>query len=174
MSVFVCVFVRLCACSALASRARWLGCPFLTLELRNFNGLCACLNPVDLLSYFYVPAHGVLCWCQWLLDNDGAEALCLTFSMTVPRESAESQEGGSGGGSGSSALELELVEDGIQRAVTDSNKREYVALAMRWTLLSAVQAELAAMMAGLYEVVPRELLRVFDYQELELLLCGLS
>ena len=96
--------------------------------------------------------------------------------MTVPRVSRDGDPDGDAGTTASStdALELELVEGGSEREVTDENKREYVALVIRWTLLSSVQAELAALMAGLYEVVPRQLLRVFDYQELELLLCGLT
>ena len=96
--------------------------------------------------------------------------------MTVPRVSRDGDPDGDAGTTASStdALELELVEGGSEREVTDENKREYVALVIRWTLLSSVQAELAALMAGLYEVVPRQLLRVFDYQELELLLCGLD
>ena len=107
---------------------------------------------------------------QWILEHKGVEDLYLTFSLTVPREDDEDGGGGTSGG----ALELPLKEGGADIDVTEENKREYVALAMRWTMLLAVQAELAAFMAGLFEVVPRDLLRVFDYQELELLLCGLS
>ena len=99
---------------------------------------------------------------KWILENKGVEDLYLTFSLTVPCE--DEGDGDGSGGDSSGALELPLKEGGADIDVTEENKREYVALAMRWTMLLAVQAELAAMMAGLFEVVPRELLRVFDYQ----------
>ena len=40
-------------------------------------------------------------------------------------------------------------------------------------MLDSVKGQLEALLCGLYEVVPPDLLSVFDYQELELLLCGI-
>jgi len=44
---------------------------------------------------------------------------------------------------------------------------------MRYRLLDRVKEQVKALLIGFYDVVPEALLSVFDFQELELLLCGL-
>ena len=57
--------------------------------------------------------------------------------------------------------------------MTDENKDEYISEMLKYRMLTSVSKQLHCFLQGLFEVVPRELLSVFDYQELELLLCGL-
>ena len=95
----------------------------------------------------------------WMRENTGADALCLCFSVTQ-------EEGGQ-------IVEHELVPGGADKEVTDENKDEYISEMLKYRMLTSVSKQLHCFLQGLFEVVPRELLSVFDYQELELLLCGL-
>ncbi|KAF0685081.1 Aste57867_22955 [Aphanomyces stellatus] len=97
---------------------------------------------------------------RYVIDNDNAEDLCLTFSATE-RE-------------GTSVVEVDLIEHGRDIAVTDANKHKYVELMTRWLLFDRVHVQLKEMILGLYEIVPPELLIPFDHKEFELILCGLT
>mmetsp|Transcript_20079 Transcript_20079/g.63113 ORF Transcript_20079/g.63113 Transcript_20079/m.63113 type:complete len:88 (-) Transcript_20079:510-773(-) len=44
---------------------------------------------------------------------------------------------------------------------------------MRYRLLDRVKEQVKALLLGFYDVIPEALLSLFDFQELELLLCGL-
>ncbi len=67
---------------------------------------------------------------------------------------------------------FELKPGGKDIAVTNENKNEYLQLLLRNRVLTSVQAQVEHLLRGLYEVIPPDLLSIFDYQELELLLCG--
>ncbi|KAF0703596.1 hypothetical protein As57867_007574, partial [Aphanomyces stellatus] len=88
---------------------------------------------------------------RYVIDNDNAEDLCLTFSATE-RE-------------GTSVVEVDLIEHGRDIAVTDANKHKYVELMTRWLLFDRVHVQLKEMILGLYEIVPPELLIPFDHKE---------
>lgn len=68
---------------------------------------------------------------------------------------------------------VELVPNGANIAVTDENKMEYINLRFQWIMASSISQQLASLMQGLFAIIPRELLSVFDHQELELLICGI-
>jgi hypothetical protein len=57
--------------------------------------------------------------------------------------------------------------------VTGENLREYFTLQLERLLIGQVNLQLTRLLQGLYDVVPQHLLIMFDFQELELLLCGL-
>ncbi|KAL3674450.1 hypothetical protein V7S43_000400 [Phytophthora oleae] len=94
-----------------------------------------------------------LCWVR---DNDHVDALCVTFSIQTP-----------------SGNTVELKPGGENIDVTDENKMEYLSLVLRYRMLDSVADQLTALLKGLYEVVPKSLLTIFDYQELDFYLCGL-
>ncbi|KAG3098656.1 hypothetical protein PI125_g15270 [Phytophthora idaei] len=95
----------------------------------------------------------------WLRDNEGAEALALDF--TAQRQ-----------GNDGSIITEELKPGGKDISVADANKEEYLTLLLKHKMFGAVREQLEALLQGLYDVLPRTLLAVFDYQELELLVCG--
>jgi E3 ubiquitin-protein ligase NEDD4 len=64
-------------------------------------------------------------------------------------------------------VNLELKEGGAEIAVTDENKHEYVELITEWRIHRRVEQQLNAFSEGFYEMVPRELISVFDERELE-------
>ncbi|EGZ25311.1 hypothetical protein PHYSODRAFT_480872 [Phytophthora sojae] len=95
----------------------------------------------------------------WLRDNDGAEALALDF--TIQRQKSDG-----------TVVTDELKPGGKDISVTDANKEEYLTLLLKHKMFAGIGEQLDALLQGLYDVLPRTLLAVFDYQELELLLCG--
>jgi hypothetical protein len=68
---------------------------------------------------------------------------------------------------------VDLKPGGRDIDVTDENKLEYLALVLKYRMLDSVAEQLGALLTGLYEIVPKHLLAVFDYQELDFFLCGL-
>jgi E3 ubiquitin-protein ligase NEDD4 len=94
-----------------------------------------------------------------LKDLDDVEVCCLDFTVT------EDHWG--------TAQTIELKSNGGDCVVTNRNVDEYIQLQMRYRLLERVKEQIKALLLGFYDVIPEALLSVFDFQELELLLCGL-
>jgi len=68
---------------------------------------------------------------------------------------------------------VELKPGGAGVEVTRENLGEFVELRAKYALMDEVSPQLCAFICGFYDVIPPQLLMVFDSQELELLLCGL-
>lgn len=66
---------------------------------------------------------------------------------------------------------VDLIPNGRHVAVTHDNKLEYVDRVFRFTLLESVSSQLHAFFSGFYEVVPRELLMLFDPEKLDYVFC---
>ena len=67
-----------------------------------------------------------------------------------------------------------LKPNGENINVTMENRDEYGHLLIKYYLLDRVKSQLAAMLHGFYMIIPQSLISVFDFQELELLCCGLT
>lgn len=74
--------------------------------------------------------------------------------------------------SGDKTMMRDLVPNGASTPVKDSNKKEYLQLRLRHRMLDSIKPQLEHFLKGFYEVIPLDLLCVFDYQELDLLMCG--
>ncbi|CAN0300286.1 unnamed protein product, partial [Discosporangium mesarthrocarpum] len=96
---------------------------------------------------------------RWLRDNPGAAALGLDFTVTMESFGAKEV--------------VELKPGGRNLAVTDNNKEEYLKLRLKHLMLDSIREQLWHLLKGFYDVIPTHLISVFDYQELELLLCGI-
>ena len=46
-------------------------------------------------------------------------------------------------------------------------------LMIQYMLLHRVSSQLGMLLKGFYEIIPQNLISIFDFQELELLVCGL-
>lgn len=68
----------------------------------------------------------------------------------------------------------ELVPNGTDTPVTESNKLEYIRLLCEHRLRGRVEKQVEALKRGLGEIVPLKELRVFDEKELELLIGGVE
>ncbi|VDO13854.1 unnamed protein product, partial [Brugia timori] len=69
---------------------------------------------------------------------------------------------------------VELRDGGAEEKVTDANKDEYIDLIIKWRFVSRVEEQMKALMKGVHELIPPNLLSIFDPNELELLVCGLQ
>lgn len=69
-------------------------------------------------------------------------------------------------------LICELKPGGQNIPVTESNKEEYLQLRLRHRMFDSIRPQLEALLKGIYDVIPADLLSIFDYQEFDILLCG--
>ncbi|CAH0518859.1 unnamed protein product [Peronospora belbahrii] len=98
---------------------------------------------------------------KWLRDNTGVESLALDFTVTVDGQVSDKTK------------VVDLVPNGSNIAVTEENKIEYINLRFKWVVASSISLQLGSLMQGLFSIIPKELISVFDHQELELLICGI-
>lgn len=95
-----------------------------------------------------------------LKTKEDVECIDLTFSTTNSYFGATET--------------IELKEDGDNIPVTIDNRDEYCHLLIKYYLLDRVKLQLSEFLKGFYMVLPQPLISVFDFQELELLCCGLT
>ncbi len=68
---------------------------------------------------------------------------------------------------------VDLIPDGQNIPVTDDNKSQYIQLIAQNRTTTAIRAQIDHFLEGFHELVPPELISIFDAQELELLISGL-
>ncbi|KAF5020000.1 hypothetical protein F66182_7988 [Fusarium sp. NRRL 66182] len=95
----------------------------------------------------------------WMLDNDITDIITETFSVEDDEFGATSV--------------VDLIPDGREIAVTEENKHDYVRLVVEHKLLSSVKEQMAHFLQGFHDIIPAELISIFNEQELELLISGL-
>lgn len=71
-------------------------------------------------------------------------------------------------------IDIELKPGGADIPVTEDNKKEYVKLLVEYRISKRVKEQFDAFMLGFNELIPQELIDVFDERELELLIGGMS
>ncbi|WFC96390.1 HECT-type E3 ubiquitin transferase [Malassezia brasiliensis] len=97
---------------------------------------------------------------QWMLDNPIAGIMEETFSA-IDDKFGE-------------MITVELKPGGEHIEVTDENKREYVERMVEWRIVKRVEEQFRAFISGFSELIPLDLINVFDERELELLMGGMS
>ncbi|CCE62744.1 hypothetical protein TPHA_0D01030 [Tetrapisispora phaffii CBS 4417] len=97
---------------------------------------------------------------KWMLENDIEGILDLTFS-------ADDERFGE-------LVTIDLKPDGRNIEVTNENKKEYIELYTQWKIYDRVQEQFKAFMDGFNELIPEDLVTVFDERELELLIGGIA
>ena len=68
---------------------------------------------------------------------------------------------------------VDLIPGGQDIDVTDENKIEYIRLLAHHRMTTSIRTQIDAFLEGFHELVPPELVSIFDAQELELLISGL-
>lgn len=96
---------------------------------------------------------------RWIMENDPKE-LDLYFSVDEDFFGQMQQH--------------ELKPGGSEIAVTNENKQEYMDLVIQWRFVSRIQPQMTSFLEGFDEVLPLNLIKVFDENELELLMCGIG
>uniref|UniRef100_A0A1Q3EUS2 E3 ubiquitin-protein ligase n=1 Tax=Culex tarsalis TaxID=7177 RepID=A0A1Q3EUS2_CULTA len=95
----------------------------------------------------------------YIKENDPSE-LMLTFSVDEESFGTTSQR--------------ELKPDGANIEVTNENKDEYIRLVIEWRFVARVKSQMQSFLDGFGSLVPLHLLKIFDENELELLMCGIQ
>ncbi|GLU16061.1 hypothetical protein SLE2022_325110 [Rubroshorea leprosula] len=103
---------------------------------------------------------------KWMLENDNSDVLGLTFSIDADEEKLILYER-------TQVTDYELIPGGRNIKVTEENKHQYVDLVAEHRLTTAIRPQINAFLEGFNELIPRELISIFNDKELELLISGL-
>ncbi|XP_078171361.1 E3 ubiquitin-protein ligase UPL1-like [Carex rostrata] len=103
---------------------------------------------------------------KWMLENDVNDIPDLTFSMDADEEKHILYEK-------NQVTDYELKPGGRNIKVTEETKHEYVDLVADHILTNAIRPQINAFLEGFTELIPRELISIFNDKELELLISGL-
>lgn len=103
---------------------------------------------------------------KWMLENDVSDIPDLTFSMDADEEKHILYEK-------NEVTDYELKPGGRNIKVTEETKHEYVDLVADHILTNAIRPQITSFLDGFDELVPRELISIFNDKELELLISGL-
>lgn len=96
---------------------------------------------------------------MWILQNDITDVITEDFSVIEEQFGEEKV--------------VDLIPNGRNIPVTDENKMEYVNAQVRYRLTTSVKEQLENFVRGFHDIIPAELIAIFDEQELELLISGL-
>lgn len=95
----------------------------------------------------------------WILENDPAE---LDLRFCVDEETFGLMQ------------QRELKTNGANIPVTQENKTEYINLVIQGRFVSRIQPQMNAFLEGFNELIPLNLIKIFDEHELELLIGGIG
>ncbi|KZV69516.1 hypothetical protein PENSPDRAFT_753267 [Peniophora sp. CONT] len=113
-------------------------------------------KPVDYRDVEWIDPDYYKSLC-WILENDPTP-LDMNFSV-------EGDEFG--------VMKIvNLKPDGDKIPVTLENRREFVQLSAQYRLYESIKDQLEALLGGFYEIIPKDLVTIFNEQELELLISG--
>lgn len=93
------------------------------------------------------------------MKSEDVENLCLTF--TYSKNNFDKGE------------DVELIEGGSLIDVTNDNKHDYVQKYVYYVMYGIVKRQVDFFLRGFYEVIPKDLISIFTYKELEILIAGL-
>ncbi|EPQ55532.1 HECT-domain-containing protein [Gloeophyllum trabeum ATCC 11539] len=96
----------------------------------------------------------------WMLENDITDVLDETFSTTEDRFGE--------------MVTVPLIPGGEDIPVTEENKREYVEALVDYRISKGVKEQFDAFMSGFVEIIPKDMISVFNEHELEWLIGGIS
>nr|POE65975.1 e3 ubiquitin-protein ligase tom1-like [Quercus suber] len=132
---------------------RVLDCYFSRAVYRRMLGKSVSLKDMESLDLDYYKS------LVWILENDITDITFETFSVEFDRFGVTET--------------VDLVENGRNIPVTEENKQEYVRLVVEYRLIKSVADQLQHFLIGFHEIIPPELIAIFNEQELELLISGL-
>ena len=132
---------------------RVLDCHFSRAVYRKILNKPVSLKDMETLDLDYYKS---LCW---ILENDITDITFETFSVEVDKFGVTET--------------VDLIPDGRNVPVTEENKHEYVRLVVEHRLIKSVEKQLDHFLLGFREIIPEELISIFNEQELELLISGL-
>lgn len=132
---------------------RVLDCHFSRAVYKRILGKPVSIKDMETLDLDYYKS------LLWMMENDITDIITETFSV-------EAEEFGV-------TQTIDLIPNGRNIPVVEDNKHEYVRLMVEYRLTGSVQEQLTAFLKGFHDIVPSELISIFNEQELELLISGL-
>jgi E3 ubiquitin-protein ligase HUWE1 len=132
---------------------RVLDCHFSRAVYRRILGKSVSLKDMETLDLDYYKS------LVWILENDITDVTFETFSVDVDKFGVTET--------------VDLIPNGRNIPVTEENKHEYVRHVVDYRLVTSVSGQLDNFLQGFHEIIPSELISIFNEQELELLISGL-
>ncbi|KAJ5449140.1 E3 ubiquitin ligase domain of unknown function DUF908 [Penicillium cf. griseofulvum] len=132
---------------------RVLDCHFSRAVYKNILGRAVSIKDMETLDLDYYKS------LLWMLENDITDIITETFAIETD-DFGEKQV-------------IDLKPGGHDIPVTQENKEEYVQRVVEYRLVESVREQLDNFLKGFHEIIPPELISIFNEQELELLISGL-
>jgi E3 ubiquitin-protein ligase HUWE1 len=132
---------------------RVLDCHFSRAVYKRILGKAVSIKDMESLDPEYYKS------IVWMLENDITDIITETFSVDNDKFGVVET--------------VDLIENGRNIPVTQENKQEYIRLMVEFKLTGSVQEQLDNFLKGFHEIIPAELVAIFNEQELELLISGL-
>lgn len=132
---------------------RVLDCHFSRAVYRRILGKSVSLKDMETLDLDYYKS------LVWILENDITDVTFEMFSVDVDKFGVVET--------------IDLIPNGRNIPVTEENKHEYVRHVVDYRLVTSVKEQLDNFLKGFHEIIPAELVAIFNEQELELLISGL-
>ncbi|KAK2731309.1 hypothetical protein FQN55_004780 [Onygenales sp. PD_40] len=132
---------------------RVLDCHFSRAVYKRMLGKSVSIKDMETLDLDYYKS------LLWMLENDITDIITENFSV-------ESDDFGE-------KQIIDLIENGRNIPVTQENKEEYVQLVVEYRLTGSVKDQLDNFLTGFHDIIPADLIAIFNEQELELLISGL-
>ncbi|RMZ82489.1 hypothetical protein DV737_g2008, partial [Chaetothyriales sp. CBS 132003] len=132
---------------------RVLDCHFSRAVYKRMLGKQPSLKDLESMDLDYLKS------LQWILENDITDSIMEDFSVT------EEQFGES--------KIIDLIPNGRNVGVTEENKHDYVQKIVQYRLFDSVKEQMDEFVKGFHDIIPADLIAIFDEQELELLISGL-
>lgn len=131
----------------------YLDCHFSRAVYKRILGISVSLKDMETLDLEYYKS------LMWMLENDITDILTEDFSVETDDYGEHKI--------------IDLIPDGRNIAVTDENKQEYIKKVVEYRLQTSVREQMDNFLQGFHEIIPKDLVSIFDEQELELLISGL-
>ena len=132
---------------------RVLDCHFSRAVYKRILGKSISIKDMESLDLDYYKS------LLWILENDITDIITENFAI-------QSDDFGED-------RIVDLIENGRNIPVTEENKQEYVQLVAEYRLTGSVKDQLENFLKGFNDIIPAELISIFNEQELELLISGL-
>lgn len=131
----------------------FLDCHFSREVYKNILGKPVSLKDMESLDLEYYKS------LNWMLENDITYVIDETFSVDTDDYGEHKT--------------IDLIPNGRNIPVTEENKKEYVQKIVEYKLQESVKDHMQNLLQGFYAVIDKDLISIFDEQELELLISGL-
>ncbi|CCD26361.1 E3 ubiquitin-protein ligase TOM1 NDAI_0H01870 [Naumovozyma dairenensis CBS 421] len=131
----------------------FLDCHFSRDVYKNMLGKPVSLKDMESIDLDYYKS------LVWILENDITDVIEETFSVETDDYGEHKV--------------IDLIENGSNVPVTEENKKDYVKKIVEYKLHTSVKEQMDNFLRGFYSLIPKELVSIFDEQELELLVSGL-